>query len=326
MKKYRLAIIMLFTIVLSIGVYFYINHDPGIKELNYTYDLTILESIEKNDFNVIREVVYNYNDEYDIKLTYSEQGVVDILYNLPSDKKIKVIIRSGRTKLSYDISASNQYVYFPLQLGSGKYAIEVYENTTGTKYKKIFGEKDFLEIVDNRIVFLNTIQIIDFNGSSEVVKLTNDLIITKKIEIAKKEYGQDITNEMIESIDLEDREIALLLYDYIIQNIVYDHDKIGQLSYDYIPDILDTLETKKGICYDYSSLYAAMLRSQNIPTKLIKGYSKISSVYHAWNEVYIEDENAWIVVDTTYDAYLLDRGGDFSFEKSSTDYIKDIEY
>lgn len=53
----------------------------------------------------------------------------------------------------------------------------------------------------------------------------------------------------------------------------------------------ETLSTKKGICFDYASLMVAMLRSQNIPTKLEVGYS--GQVYHAWISVYLT-ELGWI--------------------------------
>ena len=59
----------------------------------------------------------------------------------------------------------------------------------------------------------------------------------------------------------------------------------------YLPDIDETLSTKKGICFDYASLMSAMLRSQRIPTKLDVGYS--GEVYHAWISCYV-DEVGWV--------------------------------
>lgn len=57
-----------------------------------------------------------------------------------------------------------------------------------------------------------------------------------------------------------------------------------------------------GICYDYSSLFGSMLRSLGIPTKLVMGRKDDIEAYHSWNEVYLEDENKWVTIDTTYDA------------------------
>ena len=59
----------------------------------------------------------------------------------------------------------------------------------------------------------------------------------------------------------------------------------------YIPDIDATMQTRKGICFDYASLMSALLRSQGIPTKLVVGYS--GTAYHAWISVYL-DEAGWV--------------------------------
>ena len=55
--------------------------------------------------------------------------------------------------------------------------------------------------------------------------------------------------------------------------------------------LAETIKEKKGICFDYAALMAAMLRSQRIPTKLEFGYA--GDAYHAWVTTYIEDEG-WI--------------------------------
>ena len=64
----------------------------------------------------------------------------------------------------------------------------------------------------------------------------------------------------------------------------------------YIPDTNATLNSSKGICYDLSSLFAAMCRSQSIPCSLTKGYAGRS--YHAWNKVNVD--GAWYQIDLTY--------------------------
>ena len=61
----------------------------------------------------------------------------------------------------------------------------------------------------------------------------------------------------------------------------------------YLPDPDRTYSSRNGICYDYASLMCAMLRSQGIPSRLIKGSTPLG--YHAWNEVFFEGRG-WVVV------------------------------
>jgi transglutaminase-like putative cysteine protease len=115
------------------------------------------------------------------------------------------------------------------------------------------------------------------------------------------------------------------IYAYVVKNIKYDNAKISNLTPDYLPDIEETYADKAGICYDYSSLFAAMLRSIGIPAKLVKGYAGYApDSYHAWNEVYID--NQWSVIDTTRDATLLANGEKFDIIKKASDYSIVHEY
>ena len=80
----------------------------------------------------------------------------------------------------------------------------------------------------------------------------------------------------------------------------------------YLPKLDSVLAAKKGICFDYASLGAAMLRSLGIPCQLITGYVAPDYIYHAWNMVYIDGEwvsveisiqpNSWTRVDLTFAA------------------------
>jgi transglutaminase-like putative cysteine protease len=109
----------------------------------------------------------------------------------------------------------------------------------------------------------------------------------------------------------------------VVDNIEYDSAKVYNLMYDYLPDIEKTYLEKTGICYDYASLFAAMLRSIGIPAKLVKGYSKENpDVYHAWNEVLLNGK--WIVVDTTLDA--SNPRSNEKMAKAVSDYLKVYEY
>jgi hypothetical protein len=74
-----------------------------------------------------------------------------------------------------------------------------------------------------------------------------------------------------------------------------------------------------GICYDFASLFAGMLRSIGIPAKLVKGYADNIDGYHAWNEVYIKETDEWITIDTSFDAQMKKAGKTFKMIKDSGD-------
>ena len=107
----------------------------------------------------------------------------------------------------------------------------------------------------------------------------------------------------------------LPIYEYIVSNFTYDYGKISTLDTTYVPNIDNIFSSGKGICYDFSSVFAAMLRSRGIPAKLVKGYTTNVKGYHAWNEVYDSRTGEWIVIDTTYDAENKAAGRAYSMIK-----------
>ena len=81
------------------------------------------------------------------------------------------------------------------------------------------------------------------------------------------------------------------IYNYVITNITYDTAKAASVQSGYLPNVDVVLAQKKGICFDYAALMTAMLRSQDIPTKLVVGYT--GNLYHAWINVYL-DGQGWV--------------------------------
>lgn len=255
---------------------------------------------------------------YDVDFTNSTDGVVKVLNNTNSATKMKLVIEKGEKKYTYNISKYNDYVNYPLQLGNGKYTVKIYENTTGTKYKNVYSESGDVTLRTENSVFLASTQQVSWNNNDSAIvlakKLLNDALYTK------------IVRTKNDNAKLTDKEKIDVIYNYVIKNMDYDYKKIETLSYDYVPDIDVVLNAKKGICFDYSVLLASMLRSQGIPAKLIKGESTTTDVYHAWNEIYLSSEKRWIIVDTTYDAYMFDNKMKYSMEKSSKQYNKQLEF
>ncbi|MBI9014049.1 MAG: transglutaminase domain-containing protein [Clostridiales bacterium] len=324
MKKLIIIILLALMIVSGFLIWFFFFKSSSRTE--QTYDLTVSESILAVNFTLRRDERYNGEGEFDLQENYSQQGIVDLFYNAGTNKKVKLVISMGRERYTYDIKDDTKYIYFPLQLGNGEYEIEIYENVKDEKYKKVYKKKADVVIADDRLVYLNTMQIVNWQGDQEAVLLAGELIRLEKIRRFEEKNDESFEESDLEAIKLTDLEKIETIYLYVVQNIRYDHSKPGRLTSDYIPDIDDVFNEKEGICYDYSAIMASMLRSLKIPTKLIKGYTTNTSVFHAWNEVYIEDENRWIIVDTTYDSYLYERNKVFELEKSEDDYTNVYEY
>lgn len=257
-------------------------------------------------------------DRYDIDFSKSEEGIVSVQINSDSLIKTKLIIQNDNLKYIYNLTTSKKNESFPLNLGDGTYAVTIYENTYGTKYTDAYSESCLVTIKDGNSVFLTSTQQVNWKEDDESILIANDLV-NKALEAKKtKTNNKDVT--------LTEKEIIEVIYNYIIKNIQYDSTKIDKLSYDYIPDIDVVFEEGKGICYDYAVLFSAMLRSQGIPTKLVKGYSNLINGYHAWNEIYLKSENKWIIVDTTYDADIYRNNLGFNMEKVNENYSMKYEY
>lgn len=98
---------------------------------------------------------------------------------------------------------------------------------------------------------------------------------------------------------------AKIIYNWIGNNISYDNEKATRVlhnDFNVSSGAIPTFNTSKGICFDYSCLYVAMCRANNIKVRLItgEGFNGVSWVSHAWNQVYIPEDSKWINVDTTF--------------------------
>ncbi|NLY44609.1 MAG: transglutaminase domain-containing protein [Tissierella sp.] len=213
---------------------------------------------------------------------------------------LRVLVEKDDQKYYYSLGSSTESL--PLQLGTGKYDVKVLEKVNGNKYKVLSKKSLNLNKFDEKEAFLTSAQPVEWTKNGQEAKLAKDL-----------------TKDLV-----TDREKIEALYDYIVKNISYDFNKIKGLNDDYVPNNEDTLKTLSGICYDYASLFGAMLRSLEIPTKLVKGYKNDLSTYHAWNEVLI-DEN-WVIIDTTYDSAFVNANRNVSMIKLNSDYNKVREY
>ena len=147
--------------------------------------------------------------------------------------------------------------------------------------------------IGNKLTEELNIKVIEyFNG------VTLDQAVKSNEEIDKT--AQEITAEEESS-----KEKAFALYEWVSGNLEYDFEKAEKISKD--PRGIESgavvaFNKGKGICFDFSSLYIAMCRAVGLKVRMITGlaYSGLSWGDHAWNQVFIPEENRWIDVDTTF--------------------------
>lgn len=198
-----------------------------------------------------------------IDVTNSKEGYFYVIYHGDNDDvKMQIACNDGIT-YTYIIGKGDTVV--PLTQGDGTYNVVVYEGMGNKQYSALFADEVEVTLDKEYSPYLYPNYYVNFDKDSEAVALG-------------KELATGCTSDL---------EVIGKVYDYVIENITYDHDEALNVASDYVPDIDEILDTKKGICFDYASLMASMLRSQRIPTRLEVGYA--GDAYHAWITTYIED-------------------------------------
>lgn len=204
-----------------------------------------------------------------VKVDASNTSQGYVMIQCGGGKKIKVQITKGGTTYTYDLNARSVYEVFPFSEGNGSYSVKVFENVSGNQYAQLFSKDISVSLADQFAPFLYPNQYVNFSSGSAAVQT-----------------GAQVAASATDAIG-----VVTNVYNYVIQNIHYDTAKAQSVQSGYLPNVDAVLASRTGICFDYAALMASMLRSQDIPTKLVVGYT--GSAYHAWINVYI-DSVGWI--------------------------------
>lgn len=238
------------------------------------------------------------NGKAKIDASNISQGYVMIQYS-GSKNRIKIQITKGGTTYTYDLNARDAYEVFPFSEGNGTYSVKIFENVSGNQYAQAFSKDLSVNLADPFGPFLYPNQYVNFSAGSAAVQT-----------------GAQVAASATDAIG-----VVTNVYNYVTSNIKYDTAKAQSVQSGYLPNVDSTLASKTGICFDYAALMTAMLRSQDIPTKLVIGYT--GSMYHAWVNVYIDnvgwvdnfiyfDGHDWSLMDPTFAA---SGGSDESIKK-----------
>lgn len=239
----------------------------------------------------------------ELEESYLSEGYVST--NIKETKKVAYVIVISKDKESYNYPVTDGGKY-PLTLGNGTYQIMIGEKVKGNKYVAVLQKEIKVDLKDETSVYLISNEALDWeNEDSRILKKAKELTQNSKTNLEK----------------------AKAIHSYIIKNYSYDNKKAVRVSKDYVPNLKDFYKIQKGICFDYATLTAVMLRSVGVPTKLVKGYeSSNPDIYHAWNQVYDDAKDQWVTIDTTYDAAFVVSGKKNKFAKSAENYLLEKAY
>jgi len=199
------------------------------------------------------------------------------------NNKIKLLVSGGDKQVWYDVKLNNgefdEEIWFDKQ---GKYTIKVMVYEYGRKYS--YGPGFTVENTEESDEYLIPAKHIE----------SNDAVIIDTAREITKACSSDL-------------EKARAIYDWVTDNIRFDYDKLekhkrGQYGNKY--GALNTIKTRKGVCYDYATLAAALSRSLGLSAKVVEGDLNKGPLkgLHAWNEIYLEEWDSWISFDTTLGA------------------------
>ncbi|NTZ17906.1 transglutaminase domain-containing protein [Paenibacillus sp. JMULE4] len=133
-------------------------------------------------------------------------------------------------------------------------------------------------------------------------------ILQRKYELVDAAVPNDIAEAArhVTANAKTDEEKAKLLYRWVGTRIKYDWDKVRlyeerRIWKEQTP--ADTFSTRRGVCIDFSRLYAVMARSVGLDVKVVTGLGydgRGGYGPHAWNEVFLSEKKEWVPLDSTW--------------------------
>ena len=133
---------------------------------------------------------------------------------------------------------------------------------------------------------------------------------------------EELADEICTGCDT-DAEQVQAIYNWMVANLEYDYNYNALFQYF---DVRKILRTKQGVCFDFSHLFAAFCRSQNIPCYAVDGISyEDSTVRHTWNRVYYD--GIWWNMDVTHDISSTAAGKSlYGFRKLDSAFAPDADF
>jgi hypothetical protein len=224
---------------------------------------------------------------WSVDTSNTADGYVTVTAEDFKGKTIRIYVGKGSEIYYYEVNSVKTNI--PLQMGTGEYAFKLLEDIGGGKSKVVAAETVHALAIDEQKLYTVSHPFVDYDASTTAIPAYKAL--------TENQSGTD--------------EKVNVIYEEVVTSYAYNNDLAAEISSgkvsSYIPVIDHVYAAKKGICYDFASLFGGTLRSQGIPARLVMGYPpEKPGVYHAWNEIFID--NQWLAVDTTFDSAIAAAG------------------
>ncbi|MBQ9209274.1 MAG: leucine-rich repeat protein [Oscillospiraceae bacterium] len=135
----------------------------------------------------------------------------------------------------------------------------------------------------------------------------------------QEEYVDQRTTEILSSFGLEsmsDYDKLKCIYNYICQNVAYDHDNLDDDTYALKHTPYAALHDGKAVCDGYAELLYIMLLKSGIDCRIITGEAGCfiemfeNHEYHAWNivkigEYYYNLDSTWDAGESYFNFFML---------------------
>ena len=220
--------------------------------------------------------VHGFAAHAEIDVSTAPDGFFSVFCEEHPTTKMKLGVTTAGQTTYYDYTPGTKAV-FAFDKGDGDYAIVLYRHHSGTSYRKVLTKPVSVRLKD---------------------PLAPYLVSTTEITFSQEDAVGQKAAALCEGLS-DDQSKMIGIYNDIAGSFQYDEVFAAAVRKgavrNYIPNTNQTLNSKLGVCYDFSAVFAAMCRSQGIPCTLVKGNTSIG--YHAWNLVYLD--GAWTAVDVT---------------------------
>ena len=255
-----------------------------------------------------------------VNIDYSNatEGYIIVNYTGSHTGKVKFRVTGpDGNKYTYNLVVGGGAEVLPLTGGSGTYVLNLFEQSSGNSYATVDSKEISVQVKDEFVTYLYPNQFVDFAETTTVAKKSREVAAISSTDM---NYIENVYFEVMD----------LITYDDALAEQALSGEIAG-----YIPNLDTVMSTGQGICFDYAALMVAMLRAQDIPSKLVIGYA--GEIYHAWITVYTKESgwidgaiefngSEWSLLDPTFSDNSKDSGAINDYIGDGNNYTEKFVY